>query len=203
MTLLLKFSEVSFFKDEEFGISDVSFSIQKGKKYVFIFESEEKLNALLGIIEGRYQNDSGTIHRSNRLFWQSDRLLLGDKIYSKTAEKWLALNHEFFHFDGGKRSKRMFMESISARHIRHFPIYKLKGEDRIKFALLALAFQETGILLISRLPTLDLPMKLKPFFTRLVRGTHCTVCLFASLEKNVTHRVPLLDSPTIRKITID
>ena len=79
------------------------------------------------------------------------------------------------------------MEELKARSIKHFPIYRLKGEDKIKFTLLSLTFQESGLIIISRLPQLDLSPTLSDHLIRLIEDSHCAVCL-------------LTDEPTSEKL---
>ncbi|MCP4749327.1 MAG: hypothetical protein GY866_00395 [Proteobacteria bacterium] len=191
MTSLLKFREVSLFKNEEFGVKQLSLDIQKRQKYHFVFETQDRLNAVLGLVEGRYKADSGIVVRADELFMQSDRLLMGDKVYSQNTGKWLALYDEFFYFDGKRRSKRTFIDLLQARSIRHFPIHRLRGDDKLKFVLLSLTFQESGVILINRLLTTPLSKPLQEQLDRIVNGTRCALCLFSCLEKPPIHPIPL------------
>lgn len=202
MSSLLKFRDVSLYKDKDFGITDVSFDIQKRKKTHFRLATQEKLKTLQGIIEGRFKPDGGIVHRFDRLFIQSDRLLLGDKIYSKNAGNWLKLQDEFFLFDGRRRSKLVFLNELKAKHIKHFPIYRLKGEDRIKFTLLALTFQETGLLLISQLLNTELSPTLAQHLERIVTGSHCTLCLFSALDTPPLKRHSFLEDSTLKLVDL-
>lgn len=179
MAVLLSFRNVSLFKDEPFGLSNITFDIERHRKYHLITKGEEQLNTLAGLMEGRYRKQSGYIERDSKLFIQSDRLLMGDKIYQETAGKWLAVRSEFFRFGNKTRSKFGFIQQLNARYLLDYPIYKLQGNDRIKFALLALAFQETGIILISKLPTLDLNDLFNDFLHRIIKDTNTTVCLLS------------------------
>ncbi len=180
MAILLNFRKVSLYKKEQFGIADISFEIERQRKYHLIVNSEEQLGSLAGLIEGRYRKQSGNILRDPKLFIQSDRLLLGEKTYSEYAGKWLALQSEFFKFGNRLKSKYSFIHSLKAKHLVDYPIYKLKDIDRMKFTLLALAFQETGIILISRLLTQDMSDQLREFLFRIIRDTNTTVCLLSS-----------------------
>ena len=183
MRSLISFRNVSLYEKEDFGISRINFELKKGKKYSFYTNTQEQANTVLGLLENRYRYDSGIVIRHEKLFIQSDRLLLGDKAYSKQVNQWLALKSEFFMSGGKPRSKQGFIETLNARHILHFPIFKLKGEDKIKFTLLSLAFQERGMLIISKLPVLPLTDIQRTFLKRLISESHTTVCLFASGEK--------------------
>jgi len=202
MSPLIKFRDVSLYKEKEFGISGVSFDIEKRKKFHFTLATQEKLNTLQGIIEGRFKPDGGIVHRSDPIFIQSDRLLLGDRIYTKNVAQWLNLQDAFFYFDGKRRSKQVFLNELKARHIRHFPIYRLKGEDRIKFALLALTFQETGLLLISTLLNTELPPTLAQHLERVVNGTYCTLCLFSALDHPPDKHHRFLEDPSLNVIDL-
>ncbi len=177
MSALIKFLNVSLYKDQDFGVCDVSFELQKYRKYHFVLPDREKLKTLLGLLEGRYRPQAGIVHQYERLFIQSDRLLLGDKVYSQTAGRYLKLQDEHFNFEDRKRSKQTFLHDRNARHIRHFPIYKLRGEDQLKFALLALGFQESGLMLISEIPTRELSGQLSGYLQRIIMGTRSTLCL--------------------------
>ncbi len=202
MPSLIKFRDVSLFKDKEFGIINVTFDIQNRKKIHFTLATQEKLKTLQGLIEGQFQPDSGIARRSELLFIQSDRLLLGDKIYTNNAGNWLKLQDEFFYFDGKRRSKQVFLNDLKAKHIRHFPIYRLKGEDRIKFALLALTFQETGLLLISSLLSSPLSPTLARHLEKIVNGTHCTLCLFSALDPPQAENYSFLKNPNLEQIDL-
>jgi len=202
MPSLIKFRDVSLFKSEDFGLIDVSFDIQQRKKIHFTLSSQEKIKTLQGLIEGRFQPASGIARRAERIFIQSDRLLLGDKVYTKNAGNWLKLQDEFFYFDGKRRTKRTFLDELKARHIRHFPIYRLKDEDRIKFTLLALTFQETGLLLISSLLSTSLSPTLSRHLERIVNGTHCTLCLFSALDHPPEKSCNFLENPNVEQIDL-
>ncbi len=182
MASLLSFQNVSLFKNEEFGSLRLNFDIRQNKKYHFIVETEEKLNTILGLVEGRFENDSGIISRKDKLFVQSDRLLLGDKAYSKQVDRWLALRSEFFIFNRRRKSKQAIIDLLKAKHIKSLPIYKLTGEDKTKFVLLSMAFQGSGLLILNKLLNIKMSEITRPFLGRLIRETPCTPCVFSSLE---------------------
>ncbi|PCI22624.1 MAG: hypothetical protein COB67_13310 [SAR324 cluster bacterium] len=180
---LLSFYHVSLYAQEPFGLNEVSFTLEKGKKYHLILEDEDTKNTLLGILENRYRIQSGVIRKHGDIFVQSDRLLLGDKVYTQQVDRWLGLKGEFFHFDGRKRSKYGFVEQLKARSITYFPIYKLKGEDKIKFTLLSLLFQKSGLILISKLHRQKFSNLLQDPFERLIQQTHNTLCVISTREE--------------------
>ena len=182
MAVLLKFRNVSLFKNESFGLNKISLEIERGRKYRLIAENEEQLNTLAGLLEGRFKKQSGLIERADKLFIQSDRLLLGDKVYSQTVKEFLFLRNDFFQFGGRRRSKFGFVQTIKAKHLVDYPIYKLRDSDKIKFALLAMAFQERGIILISQLNRLNLAPPLHQFLQRIIDETCTTCCLISSLK---------------------
>jgi len=107
-----------------------------------------------------------------------------------------------FYFDGKRRSKRTFLDDLKAKHIRHFPIYRLKGEDRIKFTLLALTFQESGLLLISTLLNSALSPTLARYLERVINGTHCTLCLFSALDLPPDENYDFLNNPNLQQIDL-
>ncbi len=200
MAVLLKFRNVSLYKNEPYGINRVSLEIERGRKYKLSVENEEQLNTLTGLLEGRFKKQSGLIERAEKLFVQSDRLLLGDKIYSQTVKEFLFLRNDFFHFGGRRRSKFGFVQTIKAKHLVDYPVYKLRDTDKIKFALLALAFQERGIILISRLHRLNLEPVLLQFLQRIINETYTTCCLITSPE--TTSQTPWLNIPDIIEIKL-
>ncbi len=202
MPSLLTFQNVSLFADREFGISRLNIDIQQRKKYHIIFETQDRLNVVLGLIEGRYRKNSGIIFRKGKVFVQSDRLLLGDKVYSQQAGKWLALADQFFYFGGKRRTKQHFMDLLRAKHIRLLPIYKLRGDDKIKFTLLSLMFQENGIMAISRLPATPLSNSLQEHLYRIIKETHCTLCLFTSLDNPPSFPSDFLQNSSLIKMEI-
>jgi len=191
MESVLKFRDVALFKSEPFGISGITFDIGIRKKVHLVMPTQDQLNTLLGILEERYHEASGIIYRQRNLFKQSDRLLLGDKVYEQTVEQWLHLADESFHFGGRKRTNHAFLDALNARHLKHMPIYRLRGDDRVKFTLLALSFQESGLILISALLIRPLETLLQQALIRLIRETECTLCLLSSLE------VPPLNLPPV------
>lgn len=179
MATVLQYRDVSLFHKEEFGISNLNFNIHLRKKYHIIVKNQDKLNTLLGLMEGRFDPQKGFINKPGRLFTQSDRLLLGDKVYAKNSGDWLALKNNWFYFNNKRQSKYTIIDSLRARHIRHLPIYKLNPAEKIKFTLMSLMFQESGMILISRLPILELSEALTALLNRIINGTHCTLCVFS------------------------
>lgn len=192
MPPLIKLLNVSLYKDQEFGIRDVSFELQKYRKYHIIMPDRDRLNTLLGLLEGRFKPQAGIVHHYGRIFSQSDRLLAGDRVYKRNAGSFLKLGDERFTFEDRKRSKQTFLHDLKARHIRHFPIYKLRGEDKLKFVLLALTFQESGIMFISELLNRDLPDPLLQHLQRIIAGTRSALCLLTTAE----HDIKWLDGVT-------
>lgn len=202
MLRLIKFLNVSLYGDQEFGIRDVNFELQKHRKYHLLLPDTDQLKTLLGLLEGRYHPQAGIVHRYGNAFLQSDRLLLGDKVYSQIAGNFLQLKDEQFYFEDRKRSKQTFLHDLNARHIRHYPIYKLRGEDRTKFALLAMTFQESGIILISELLIRKLPGQLTQHLKRIIRGTRCAVCLLTVTGERVEWLEALLEETQATKIDL-
>ena len=200
MAVLLKFRNVSLFKNEPYGISRISLEIERGRKYRISVENEEQLNTLTGLLEGRFRKQSGLIERADKLFIQSDRLLLGDKVYSQTVKEFLFLRNDFFQFGGRRRSKFGFVQTIKAKHMVDYPIYKLRDSDKIKFALLAMAFQERGIILISQLHRLNLTPPLQQFLQRIIDETYTTCCLITSPEQ--ASQTPWLNIPNVIEINL-
>lgn len=180
MAILVEFKNVSLFKEQPFGIKNISFKIERGRKYHLSLNHPEKVKSVSGLIEGRYRKESGYIERASRLFIQSDRLLMGEKQIMKEANKFLAMDSEMFGFGGRRRSKFGFIQTLKAKHLLDYPVYKLKGTDRIKFTLLALAFQETGLILISQLLGESLEEDQQEFLLRIISQTHTTCCLVSS-----------------------
>lgn len=181
----IKLTNVSLFAREEFGIRDVNFKLLKKKRYHLEFESYDKMNAVLGILEGRYQPDVGVIYKDDDFFLQSDRLLLGDRVISQEASTWLNLKSSFFTFEGRSRSKQTFIEKLKARQVTYYPVYKLKGEEKIKFTLLSLLFQGRGIILLSQLflqPLNDVQVE---HLKILMEKSHNTVCFATYMESPV------------------
>ena len=177
----IKLTNVSLFSREEYGIRDVNFKILKKKRYHMILKNYDHMNAILGILEGRYQPDIGVIYKDDDFFLQSDRLLLGDKVITQEASRWLNLKSAFFFFNGRSRSKQTFIENLKARQVTYFPVYKLKREEKIKFTLLSLLFQGRGIILISELFLKSLSNIQQEHLEILIEKSHNTICF-------VTHR---------------
>jgi hypothetical protein len=201
MAILLKFRNICLFKDQPYGINKLNFEIERGRKYLLQTRNEEQLHSLAGLIEGRFKKQSGLIEHADKLFIQSDRLLMGDKVYSQTVNQWLLLKNDSFLFGKRRRSKFGMIQTIKAKHLVDYPIYKLREADKIKFTLLALAFQEKGMILISRLLTLHLEESLLKFLQRIIDETHTTCCLLACpTESSLIHQ---LDIPEVIKLDLN
>ncbi len=183
----VSFHNVSLFAKEKFGISGVSFRLFSRKKYRLIADSADQKNCILGLLEKRYRPDSGLIRREDDLFCQSDRLLMGDRVISKTAGEYLGMKHPQFRFDGRKRSKHFFVDEFKAKRIMFYPVYKLKGDDKQKFTLLSLLFQSTGLILISDLLTLDLKPQLRELMLEIFEKTGNTLCVVTCNEDIIRH----------------
>ncbi len=112
----------------------------------------DELTSLLGLLEGRYAPHLGRIRKSDSLsFLQSDEQLFGGKVIDQPVEQYWALGTPKFHLEGRRREKLFFIDSLRAYHLRHLTAYRLRGEERRKFALLSLLFQEKGMILVHRL----------------------------------------------------
>lgn len=178
MAAVVQLANVNLFAEEPFGLKRVSLEIQPGRNYLLEFATADQLNALLGILEGRFRPDTGQVYKAREYLCQSDRLLLGDKVYRRHAGGYLALEAQpFTRFEGRRQGKRSLMESIKAWHLRHFPIYKLHKEDKLRFVLCALAFQESGLMLISRLFQRELGPEMSSLIQRILQGSGASVVL--------------------------
>lgn len=178
----IKLTNVALFSREEYGVRDINFKLLKKKRYHMILKNYDHMNAILGILEGRYQPDIGVIYKDDDFFLQSDRLLLGDKVITQEASKWLNLKSTFFYFDGRSRSKQTFIENLNARQVTYSPVYKLKREEKVKFTLLSLLFQGRGIILISDLFFKSLNDVQRETFKRLIEKSHNTICFVTHQE---------------------
>lgn len=201
MGLLLSFRNVSYLPDKEFGITRISFDLYSGKKYHLIAENTETLSTLLGLLEKRLKADSGFIEHTSKLVIQSDRMLLGDKVYSRKVASWLALKEPFTYFEGHRMAKETFMEELHAKSLRHFPIHSLNKKEKIKFALLSMIFQESGIILINQFFHIALSTQENIMFSRFLRGSHCTLCLCSI--KNEASEFSQLVPPDIHMQLLD
>lgn len=173
---LIKLTNVSLFSREEYGIRNINFKILKKKRYHLEFQTYDHMNAVLGILEGRYKPDVGVIDKDDEFFIQSDRLLLGDRVISQEASVYLNLKSSFFRFDGRRRSKENYIKNLRARQITYFPVYKLKGEEKIKFTLLSLLFQGRGIILLSELFFKTLTEAQLLHLHLILEKSHNTIC---------------------------
>ncbi len=175
---IVSFFHVGLFPKKKFGISEVSFQLRNRGKYRIVTDSDDQTDCLLRLLEGRHQPCSGLIRKQKGLFVQSDRLLMGDRVIGKKAEEYLNLRSSQFRFDGRRRSKMYFIDLLAAKHILFFPVYKLQGEDRIKFALLSLLFQGSGLTLISEVVYRELNAVQAGLLAELLQKGHCTICVF-------------------------
>lgn len=174
---VLFFRNVSLFPKEKYGVKEINFTLEPRGKYLFQLNNSEQMNTFLGILEGRYREFSGSIHRQDPLTVQSDRLLMGEKVYSQSVGYWLALKEDHFFFEGRRRSKFSYIQTFHCRGMKHLPIYKLRDEQKIKFALLASTFQESGVIILSQLLTMKLTDLFQEHLARLIQHTRCTLCI--------------------------
>jgi len=175
---LVQLSNVSFYPDEPFGLNRVNFDLLWGKRYVLKMNDPEQLSAVLGILEGRYKADGGVVYKTREYLCQSDRLHLEDRVYRKKLGPYLAVEAQpFMNFGGRRRSKQILMEEMKAWHLRHFQIYRLRGEEKTKFSLLALGFQESGLLIISQLQKREFTEPMEAFLHDMIETSPCTILL--------------------------
>lgn len=176
MGTLVQLSNVSFYPEEPFGLKRINLELHWGKRYLLQMDDPEQLSAVLGILEGRYKADGGVVYKTREYVCQSDRLLLEDRVYRKKMGPYLAVDGQpFMNFGGRRRSKQILMEGMKAWSLRHFQIYRLRGEEKTKFALLALGFQETGLLIVSKLQTRDFSEPMEAFFRDVIDSSPCTI----------------------------
>ncbi|OGH02032.1 MAG: hypothetical protein A2600_04810 [Candidatus Lambdaproteobacteria bacterium RIFOXYD1_FULL_56_27] len=181
--MLIQFANVGFFPDQEFGLKRVSLELEWGKRYKITLANQDQMSGFLGILEGRYQVHRGRIYKARDYACHSDRLLLGDRVYKKKVGPFLTLESQpFLQFGGRRRAKRTLMEELRAYSLRHLQVYKLKGDERLKFALLSLGFQESGLILISQLFLRQLDGPMENFFTQLVQESRCALALVCHLQ---------------------
>jgi hypothetical protein len=193
MANLIDFIDVSLYPDKPFGLDKINFVVKRGKKQLVHVSNSEKLNTLLGILENRYQPQSGLIRKFGKCFVQSDRLIMGDRVYPQIVGKWLGLSADSFYFEGRRRSKFGFIGQLKAKSILHLPLYKLTEEQKIKATLLAFIFQGSGLILISRLLEIELPPLLDGIFQRILVGTNLTTVVVTT-ENTITSRLEHLNS---------
>ncbi len=180
---------VCVFSKESFGLSKLNFTLERGKKYKFICHDKEKYQTLLGMLEGRYKPERGILNRTGII--QSDRLLLGQKIYTRTVSRYLALKRSpAFFFHGQKKHKILYMQNLRASYLQTFPIYRLKGIDRLKFVLLALCFQETGYIILSSLLYQELDSLFIDFLEEIFLHTQTTVIVCEDPSESI--KIPFL-----------
>ena len=182
---IVSFHNVGLFAKEEFGVANLSFRLFGRERYRFVADSPDRMKCVLQLLESKVRPDTGFIRKEEKLFCQSDRLLMGDRVIDKRTEEYLGLRSPQFQFDGRKRSKHYFIDLLEAKHILFYPVYKLKGENRIKFTLLALLFQGAGLLLISDIIHRNLSARHSGLLIELIRKSHNTLCLFSCKGENV------------------
>jgi len=138
----------------------------------------------MGLMEKRYQADRGIIKREDNLFIQSDRLLLEDRVISKMTDSWLGINSDFFYLAGVRKSKRFYVDLLKAKNILHYPVYKLKKDDKVKFVLLSLLFQKSGLILINKLLNIELDNNMKRVLNKILIDSHNLICILHDASKD-------------------
>jgi len=199
---LVEMSNVGLFPGEEWGLRGVDLELHWGRRYLIQLKQKDQLNGLLGIMEGRFKADQGVVTKTREYLCRSDRQLLGDKVYRRSAGAILAVESQpIFRFGEERRVKQTMMLQIKAWHLRHFPIYKLHGLDRVRFALLHLAFQETGLILLSQIffKALDEPML--ALFLEFLQKSPCALAIAQADEEPIPELEAWLEG--IKYETID
>jgi len=181
---LVAFHRVCFMESDDFGVSDVSFKLFNKKKYLFSIGNKDTIQCVMGLMEKRYQAERGIIKREDNLFIQSDRLLLEDRVISKMTDTWLGINSDFFYLAGVRKSKRFYVDLLKAKNILHYPVYKLKKDDKIKFVLLSLLFQKSGLILINKLLNMELDKNMKHVLHKILFESHNLICIFHDINND-------------------
>ena len=171
-------------ENSDFGVTDISFKLYNKQKYIFNIKSKEILQCVVGLLEKRYPAERGFIKREDDLFMQSDRLLLEDRVISNVTYNWLGMGNDFFYLAGIRKSKRYYVDLLKAKDILHYPVYKLKKDDKIKFVLLSLLFQKNGLILISKLLNIELNENMKHVLSKILIDSHKIICIFHDANKN-------------------
>ena len=179
---MIKLLNVDLFPKEEFGLREVNFTLNHKDRVHFKLQDPDQLNSLFGILEGRYRPQLGRVFFDrDRPHTQSDRLLLGDKVYTQTVGKYWVLNNDVFFLGGEKKYKMTYMDNLKCKSIRHFIVHKLRGDEKLKFALLALLFQPNGLILISKLFLEKLDADMMEVF-HLIHQFSGTIICYASVN---------------------
>lgn len=174
---LISFHRVCLMENQRFGIIDVSFKLFNKQKYILNVENDDMVNCIMGLIEKRYRPERGVIKREDNLFIQSDRLLLEDRVISKLTHDWLGVKSDFFYLAGKRKSKRFYIDQLQAKDILHHPVYKLKKDDKIKFALLSMLFQKSGLILINKLLMVRLNETMRSILDKILFESHNLICI--------------------------
>ena len=79
--ILLTCKNVTLFPGEKFGISRFNLQLRRGKRYCFILQNEDQKKTFMGLLEGRFQPQSGFVEREKKLFslLKTSRICSGKK----------------------------------------------------------------------------------------------------------------------------
>lgn len=187
---MIRLINLSFFPEEEFGLNRINLTLEDYGRYLIHLDHQDQTKGLLGILEGRYHPHGGIVDFGDkRPFVQSDRQLLGEKVYSQEAGSYWLLKDPVFYL-GGKRSNKFFyLDELRAKSLRHFPIYKLRGEERLKFCLLSLLFQEKGLILLSEIFLKELTEPMRRILDKIIQESRVILVM-------ATHSVEGLETAT-------
>ena len=146
---MFAFRNVSFLPEERMGIRRLNFELRAGKRLFLATEHAEQSKFLTWLLTERVAPAGGIYEKPADAFCQSDRWWLeGERVVETPAGDWLNLAEPYL-FLGRRRSKFDFVDALQARSFLHSPVYRLRDEEAVRFALLSSLFQQSGLLVLS------------------------------------------------------
>ena len=154
---MIRFRNIDFYANEEFGLKDISFTVKDGERVELVVSHEDQRTGIAGLLTGRFHPQAGRIYReenNNSIGFDVD--LLGGKVITEGVSRFWRLCKPEFEFQGRTKQKFVYIDLLRAKGLISFTVNRLRGEERLKFALLALLFQTQGLILLAELPKKDL-----------------------------------------------
>lgn len=154
---MIRFRNIDFYPNEEFGLRDISFTVNEGERLELVVSHEDQRTGIAGLLTGRFHPQAGRIYReeeNHSVGYDAD--LLGGKVITEGVSRYWRLCKPEFEFQGRTKQKFVYIDLLRAKGLVSFTVNRLRGEERLKFALLALLFQTHGLLLLQDLPKKDL-----------------------------------------------
>ena len=198
---MIYFRNVSLFSGKEFGISRFNLEISNGARILLNCQPKVRAETLVRILEGKAHLKNGFIDKPFSFVIQSDRLLMQNHDKNTPRRKFF-LKEGFTNYLDRKRSKHSLIDQLNAKHILDLPLYKLNGQDRVKYALLSLLFQESGLMILFDLLQEQILSAYLDSLVQLFKISKTAICLVFDNKKILLPLLERIDCNIYKKYNI-